>query len=409
MRPDDPLFSEADLYNVMEQQKQQLLKEIDGYETNYILNTSVDDLCDYLEKKYHLEAPALKVDLVYVDQGETNVDISQDHNRMVFNRSRPLYIKGTAVRFSIPFDGDANLLRFKPSTFNYSPPRGNVERQEIHLTYARTDHDADGLRKEFDRDLENLQDFLGWVAKDTVPFNASIKPTARDRIGKRREKLLKDQGMVAALGFPMKRRADAPQTYSVPVAKRSLPIQRPVATVAPFKPEPALEMKEYEQILKTISDMVLVIERSPKAFSKLKEEELRHHFLVPLNAQYEGQATGETFNFEGKTDILIRVEGRNIFIAEFKFWRGAASLIKTVDQLLGYASWRDTKTAIVLFNRNKELSTVLAQIPETIAGHPNFKRQVEYANETGFRFMMHHRDDKNRELVLTVLVFEVPK
>jgi hypothetical protein len=40
----------------------------------------------------------------------------------------------------------------------------------------------------------------------------------------------------------------------------------------------------------------------------MREEDLRQHFLVQLNGQYEGQATGETFNFQGKTDILIRAE-----------------------------------------------------------------------------------------------------
>ena len=56
--------------------------------------------------------------------------------------------------------------------------------------------------------------------------------------------------------------------------------------------------------------MVAVIERSPAAFRRMKEGELRQHFLVQLNG-YEGQATGETFNFEGKTHVLIGgVSGR---------------------------------------------------------------------------------------------------
>ena len=50
--------------------------------------------------------------------------------------------------------------------------------------------------------------------------------------------------------------------------------------------------------------MVAVMEWSPRAFVGMGEEDLRQHFLVQLNGAYEGQATGETFNFEGKTDIL---------------------------------------------------------------------------------------------------------
>jgi hypothetical protein len=37
------------------------------------------------------------------------------------------------------------------------------------------------------------------------------------------------------------------------------------------------------------------------------EETLRAHFLVQLNGVYEGHATEEMLNFEGNTDILIRV------------------------------------------------------------------------------------------------------
>jgi predicted nuclease of restriction endonuclease-like RecB superfamily len=34
----------------------------------------------------------------------------------------------------------------------------------------------------------------------------------------------------------------------------------------------------------------------------------------------EGRATGKLSIFTGKTDILIRAEGRNVFIVECKFW-----------------------------------------------------------------------------------------
>ena len=87
-------------------------------------------------------------------------------------------------------------------------------------------------------------------------------------------------------------------------------------------------------------------------------------FLVQLNGAYEGQATGETFNGEGKTDILIRVEGKNIFVAECKFWSGEKAFLATIDQLLSYLCWRDTKAAVVVFNRNAGFSAVLAKIAE---------------------------------------------
>jgi hypothetical protein len=90
-------------------------------------------------------------------------------------------------------------------------------------------------------------------------------------------------------------------------------------------------------------------------------------------------------------------------------WDGPEYFKTKIDELLGYTSWRDTKTAIIIFNRNKNLSAVLSHIPNAVKEHPNFHREgTSYKHETGFRFVLHHRDDKNRELTLTVLVFDVP-
>ena len=147
---------------------------------------------------------------------------------------------------------------------------------------------------------------------------------------------------------------------------------------------------------------------SKAALETSREEDLRQHFLVQLNGQYEGQATGETFNYEGKTDILVRVQDRNIFIAECKFWRGSADLKDAIDQLLGYTSWRDTKAALLIFNRHTDMSTVVKNVPEAVQGHPNWESNCEYDHETGFRYAFTHKDDPEKTITLTVLVFNVP-
>jgi hypothetical protein len=210
------------------------------------------------------------------------------------------------------------------------------------------------------------------------------------------------------LGYPIKVAEGVPATYTVPSVKKKVTIQKPRATATPFVPDPELDMQNYEEILKIVSNMVLVMERSPHAFATMDEPDLRQHFLVQLNGHFEGEATGETFNYEGKTDILIRSGGKNIFIAECLIWRGEKYLLEKIDQLLGYASWRDTKTALLVFNKGGNFTKVLAEIPEIVKKHSNFKRQVEYKSESGFRFVLSHRDDVNRELILTVLGFNVP-
>ena len=46
----------------------------------------------------------------------------------------------------------------------------------------------------------------------------------------------------------------------------------------------------------------------------------------------------DLFNHEGKTDILINVDGKNLFIGECKFWTGEKGYLETLDQVLSYLS-----------------------------------------------------------------------
>lgn len=205
----------------------------------------------------------------------------------------------------------------------------------------------------------------------------------------------------------MRKREGEPSTYSVPVARRVPKIEQ-IKVSGPFKPEPALSTEDYQEILRIVKNMVHVMELSPHAFLSMGEEDLRSHFLVQLNGAFQGQATGETFNFQGKTDILIRVDGKNIFIGECKFWKGEKAFLATIDQLLSYLSWRDTKTAVILFNRNADFTAVLAKIAETGPKHPNFKRDLGKSDESTFRYVFVQPNDPNREVTLTVMAFDIP-
>ena len=71
--------------------------------------------------------------------------------------------------------------------------------------------------------------------------------------------------------------------------------------------------------------------------------------------------------------------------------------------------WRDTKAAVLIFNRNKDLSRVLAQIVPIVEKHQCFKREVGKTGETEWKFVFGNRNDLNREIHLAVMVFDVPK
>lgn len=402
-------YGHGELRDLFDHVKETAKREVDSVDDNALLNTSEEDLVKYYAQQHIIDPPILATDKTTISHPkDIDIDVSQDPMRAVFDRNRPCYVKGVTVTVSVPFDGDGQFFNYTPGTFTYNPPRGEIAGQEVQLIFTQLEPKAEELDREIKRRISDIQQYLGWVKRDIDAFNRDFEPFIREAIRQRKQKRLKDLDLVAKLGIPVKRRDDLPRTYSIPEVKRKPTIARPVASGKPFAPEPALEMAEYENILKIVSNMALVLERSPSAFAGMKEEDLRQHFLVQLNAQYEGSATGETFNYQGKTDILIRHEGKNAFIAECKFWKGEKAFSETIGQILSYTSWRDTKTSIILFNRGKDFSAVLGKIPDILKAHACFKRDEGKRGETEFRFVLHQPDDVNRELILTVLAFNVP-
>ncbi|BBB58333.1 hypothetical protein UNDKW_0060 [Undibacterium sp. KW1] len=385
-----------------------MTSEIEKMDPDRLLNTSVDDLAGYFAEKFQIEVAKVDEENLVVDQREKDIDVSRDPLRYISDRTRPFYITGSEIEVEIPFTGEADTLMVQPSTFTLNPPRASIRGNKIIFSIVGTNLEATQVKSEIDGTVKNIQTYLSNLRINFSGLNSQLFGEARRIIEARRNKLLSNRNTVAALGFKMKERPNVPKTYLPAEIRKKITPVMPKASSAPFRPEPVLGQMDYDHILGIMQGMAQVMELSPSAFHDVNEEALRSHFLVQLNGHYQGQATGETFNYEGKTDILIRSEGRNIFIAECKVWSGPKKLAETIDQLLGYSSWRDTKTAVVVFNRNRDFSRVLTAIPDSVRGHPQYKRDMPGSTETVFRYVFANRDDPNRELYLTVMAFDVP-
>jgi hypothetical protein len=386
------LFNTIDWRSVEDEQKERMRNEIADLGGDRILGTSIDDLCDYFEGKYRVEVPELDQGNAVADQCERDIDVSNDRARL-WSTSGPHYLRGTEVSLAIPFSGEAELLKVQPSTITISPPCGDVEGSRLILRIKGIGLESQKVRLEFDQTISKIEKALNNLRANFDQYNREIKDNARRQLQARRKKLLARSESRFRARLPLKERSNSPRTYAPPEIRRRIKPSLPPKSTAPFKPEPALLSDDYEHILKVLEDMAQVMERSPSAFRSMDEESIRWILLVPLNGHYEGQATGETFNYSGKTDVLLRVEGKNIFIAECKYWDGPKKLLEALDQLLAYSSWRDTKVALIIFNRRRNFSAVLEVIVPTISQHPNFKRSMPSEGETKFRFVLSHKDD----------------
>jgi hypothetical protein len=164
---------------------------------------------------------------------------------------------------------------------------------------------------------------------------------------------------------------------------------------------------DHERILRIIHEVGKAMEQHPGAHRGKSEEELRDHILTTLRTHFPN-TTGESFNYRGKTDILVRRESENIFVGECKIWSGQKDFLAAIDQLLGYLTWRDSRAALVIFVRRKDFSAVLGGIKTETPKHPCF---VQTGREIGHGWLSYGfrlPDDPGVAIELAVLVFHFP-
>ena len=276
-------------------------------------------------------------------------------------------------------------------------------------TNAARDRIADS-KKTVDDIIAQIDQYLPDVKHVLEIYNPRFAEFAKTALEKRKYELLANQKSnqaLSELAVPVRKRTDEVAKVFVPPARKTIPI--PASSKA-ADVTPVLEIKAYDDILSTITAMAHGIECSPETFEGMDEEDIRIVLLIGLNAIYEGKATGETFNGIGKSDILIRAADKNIFIAECLVWDGEAKFRKKLDdQLLNYVVWRDTKAALIVFNRTKNLTSVVKTIDACLSKHPQFVRNIARASETELRYEFRRADDPGRQFYLACLVFNVPE
>ncbi len=403
---DELLFAKASLQDQLEEKKKSALADVEHYDANKLLNSIVDDLVLYFVARHEVDPPQILESEIEADHAEHPVDVS---NRFDYGApfGRPTYAPGGTVTLHVPISGELGLIHYHASASALNPPRGRTLGNRVVLSYTAPQKDLDVAKENLNGQLEMFRRYLKWTADDITQFNSQLPSEIRRAVEARRERVLANQNLVRTLGYPLRRRDHAPKTYTLPDVRRRIILAPPPASTAPYVPEPALSNEIYDQILSVLGNMVQVMERSPAAFIGLGEQDLRTHFLVQLNGQFE-RATGETFSGHGKTDIWLRELDRSVFVAECKFWKGSTSLTQAIDQLLGYVVWRDAKAALLMFNRNADFTTVVKQIPGLIAEHSQTIGPIEKIGETVFRSRLRQLNDSSRELMLTTLVYNVP-
>ncbi|MCA9996747.1 MAG: hypothetical protein KDE56_13400 [Anaerolineales bacterium] len=380
------IFAEQELDEFLQAKLQRLKAQIEGEKDDYILNVNEEEYIDHLVNQYETENLELNFEEVSVSTQEKSIPAERFPSFVSFNISPGRSYTKDIIKYHIPFDGDKTLLRCLPNPRSHWTIEVTIEGDCLCFEIINFYSEASRIKNEAESNINHIKHQLNYVQRQVNAYNKSLKNQARNFFDARKQHLLKKNDLLASLGVPIKRRDDFPRTFAIPTpqTRRNMRISKPSVAEKGYKPEPTLPATIYEDILQMMHDIGRQFERMPSTYANKREEELRDHFLLFLEPRFEGSATGETFNKSGKTDILLRHDNSNVFIAECKFWKGGKSFLETITQLLRYLTWRDSKAAVVIFVRNQDFSSVIETVEAVTPDHPNQLGFVNKKDNTPF-------------------------
>jgi hypothetical protein len=407
---DELLFSNGELRLALEHQTARLRDAVEAVPEEHVLQADVDEWAAALAEEFRVDAPELQVDQMYREPAEdVKVDVSHDPGRYFSPYTTDRRIAGYRVVVRIPFTGDKGVFELRPNQFTFNPPRARVDTGELALTLEYPHDKPPDIDAHVNGVVGTMQQWLGWARGEIDSFNQTLGQAARSAIAGRRARIEQREEHLATSSIP-ERRPGTGKTYIPEVIVRRPAPKLPAAgrDGGGVQLEPVLEDRIFEHILSVVRMQVSEMERSPKTYTQIDEEARRDLFLATLNTHYEGRGSAEAVNVSGKTDILIRYEGKSLFIGECKFWQGAKSFTDAIDQLFHYASWRDTTLALLVFVREKGLTQILEKGREALAAHRQFVSWRDTAGETELRATVSWPGDDRRHADLNVFFVHTP-
>jgi hypothetical protein len=376
------LFASRNLRADLEDSFRALVGHIAQIRPDEILSTADQVIIEELVREASADCPELELD--QVNQLPV-VELSEYLGE--YGDGRPITRQVPRWTFVVPFTGDRQIFLSRSSEYYRTRPVAlDVRENELEVCVdGRMEHDK--IRGAYEAQIQKIQQHLDFAQVDCERHNAQLRADVPGLVRERRQQVEAMLATQEQVGFPIRHRGDTNKT-PVPLTHVRLRRQKVGAASTPT-PRWILQDSDYEEALRVLEYWRDSLERAPSIAEGRGEEEIRDLLVAGLNSVFQGAAAGEVFNGDGKTDILIRPDSVNVFVGECKIWDGESSMDEALDQLFRYAVWRDTKTAVVLFIRNMDVSAVIDKALNVIKRRENFVREATGTPASQYNFIMH--------------------
>jgi hypothetical protein len=375
-RLNDPTYNDYYL-KLFEDLKLRIASEAD----DYIIAQPTEDLL-----KYYCNQALSPIEF------DTNKDETIEHKKYIktiraherdraYRQDGDLNMEGEKIIVKLPIipNNDINkILNLRTQSISLSGgPNFNVDRNnivfEIEIKGYGINLDIHQVDNAIITTKSSIKSYLTRKNREIASENSGLKTKLSLYINSRKEKLDLDKKrineLVNLIKIPLARK-DGEIVKKITIDKKPF-----IKKIKPKTPEEdyQLDREKVVDIIKLINNQCLQFEKTPKTYNKFDEPNLRDLLLSNLNSIFEGQATGETFNFHGKTDIYLNIDKGNILVTECKFYSGEKKYHETIDQLLGYLTWRQNFGIMLSFCRQKNFTKILDDAESIIKSHTSYE------------------------------------
>ena len=415
-----PLYTVASVSDYLRKLYGELEGEIDSFADEKIVNCDVDEWTEYLTEKYRVEPISFYVDYATRSIQKTQIKRNNPwgHFGDVYGEPQFYMVDGCNIDYKVPFSGDDVLLKCTPSTYIMTsfeifgfqkPSNTNYGFITIRLSYTNQEMKGfgDNLEEKVNSDFRNqfssFEKMSGYANDDIRSYNENLTSNVQQLLNKRREKADVFFSFSKALKIPLNLNSSSPNLTPIPLKKphrANLNEPKPHAQEQQFY----IDDSDFENIIKIIHLCGTALEESAKTFNQFNEEALRDYIKGMLSSHYENTVTGETFRRVGKTDIQIQREDKAAFIAECKVWHGIKLFSDAIEQLFCYATWKDTKLSLIIFNKeNKNFAGVQQQIQSWLKENCKSCKQWN----SNIWDCVKYREDTGRDVRLAVALYDI--
>lgn len=409
------LFNHGISTDYFSKRLEKAFSEINNISDKEITSCDLQEWNDYLCDKYTVNSISL-----YEESIEKTIskEVIKKHNPFAGHPYEPDYYSadGIKITYIIPFEGDIDLLRLRPSCFILTkypcecleqPSDKKIGKLSLSITFENdTLQEQSDMQKYvsdgFESKFKNYRSMISNLNVETENYNKRLSFELMKQLKMRKGKATSFFAITEALEIPLTINKNAPNVKPLHLQRINKASNSRPKTKA-YSPEYCINDFDYQNINNIIKMCGTTMEKTARTYFTNNEEELRDHLLATLNTRYDN-ATGETFRKIGKTDIHIEFDNKAAYIGECKIWHGKKMFTNAIQQVLSYSTWRDLKVSVIVFNKeNKDFNSIINCIDEWVKNCS----QSHTREDKNVWNCQYYRSDLNVDVDIAIMLFDL--